>query len=325
MVGASDAGDVDGVNSFSGETDVAVADVVGVFEEDESHVFAFVAGVVDSVAAFFGGAEWFFGMSNDAVSDFNVVGSVLLHVFGIEECVFRTFASASIQGGDDEGVGHVVEEGIFDQNSNVLRGEFFDVAGSGFVVGFEVESRNAEAAEDAFANDGMVEATGGIDAVAKVVLKDAIFDQDISYGSASTSAGFDSVALALFNEAVAEDEFVAVGQEDGPVSASHMCAKELDVAALGKPEMVSDRTDQAAVFDAKVLLSFCLNPKPSGEIYFMLFTCWSEGRRVEIIDGEILNAAVVAEFEQGSVVGRFGCVDDIQICTFDGGKFEIVR
>ena len=243
VVGASDAGDVYGVNSFSGETDVAVADVVGVFEENESHVFAFAAGVVDSVTAFFGGAERFFGMSDDAVSDFDVVGGVLLHVFGVEECVFRTFASASIQGGDDEGVGHVVEEAIFDQNSHVLRGEFVNVASSGFVVGFEIESGNAEAAEDAFANDGMVEATGGIDAVAKVVLKDAIFDQDISYGSASTSAGFDSVALALFNEAVAEDEFVAVGQQDGPMSASHMCAGDLDVAALGKSEMVSNRTD----------------------------------------------------------------------------------
>ena len=297
MVGASDAGDVDGVNSFSGETDVAVADVVGVFEEDESHVFAFVAGVVDSVAAFFGVAEWFFGMSNDAVSDFNVVGSVLLHVFGIEECVFRTFASASIQGGDDEGVGHVVEEGIFDQNSNVLRGEFFDVASSGFVVGFEIESGNAEAAEDAFANDGVVKSAGGVDAVAKVVLKDAIFDQYVSDSSTSTAAGFDSVALALFDEAVAEDEFVAVGQEDGPMSASHMCAGDLNVAALGKPEMVSNRSSQAAVFDAKVLLSFRLNPKPSGEMDFMLFACWSEGRRIEIVDGEVLNAAVVSKFE----------------------------
>lgn len=171
----------------------------------------------------------------------------------------------------------------------------------------------------------MVESAGGVDTVAKVVLKDAIFDKDISDGTASTAAGFDAVALALFNETVAKNEFVAVGQEDGPVSASHMGAKELDVAALGQSEMVPDRPDQAAVFDAEVFLSFRLNPKSSGEVDFMLFACWSEGRRVEIIDGEILNAAVIAEFEQSSVVGGFGCVDDIQICTFDGGKFEVVR
>lgn len=140
MVGASNAGDMYGINSFSGESYVAVADVVGVFEKDESHVFAIDAGVVDTVAAFFGGAKWFFGMSDDTVSDFDVVGGVLLHVFGVEECVFRTFASASIQGGDDEGVRHVVKEAIFDPNSDVLRGEFVYVAGSGFVVGFEIES-----------------------------------------------------------------------------------------------------------------------------------------------------------------------------------------
>ena len=109
------------------------------------------------------------------------------------------------------------------------------------------------------------------------------------------------------------------------MSASHMCAGDLDVAALGKTEMVSNRSNQAAVFDAEVLLSFRLNPKSSGEIYFMLFACWAKGRSVEIIDGEILNAAIVAEFEQGSVVVGFGCIDDIQICTFDGGKFEVVR
>jgi len=168
-------------------------------------VFAIDAGVVDTVAAFFGGAKWFFGISDDTVSDLDVVGGVLLHVFGVEECVFRPFASASIQGGDDEGVGHVVEEAIFDPNSDVLRGEFVDVAGSGFVVGFEIESGNAEAAEDAFANDGVVEATSGVDTVAKVVLEDAFFYLYIPDGTACTAAGFDAVALALFNEATAED------------------------------------------------------------------------------------------------------------------------
>jgi len=68
-----------------------------------------------------------------------------------------------------------------------------------------------------------------------------------------------------------------------------------------------------------------LNPKPSGEINFMLFACWTQRWRIEIVDGEVLNAAVVAKFEQGSVVGGFDCIDDIQICTFDGGKFEVVR
>ena len=56
MVGAADATDVDGVNAFACEADVAVADIVGVFEKDESHVFTFVAGVVDSVATLSGSA-----------------------------------------------------------------------------------------------------------------------------------------------------------------------------------------------------------------------------------------------------------------------------
>ena len=114
MTGATDAADVHGHHPVAEDARVLVADVVGVLQQNHSHVFAFGGWIVDAVTALVRGAQRFLRMAEYAVVDVDVVRRIFLHVGGVQKFVARAFASTAVEGGDHQSIRHVMKETFLD-------------------------------------------------------------------------------------------------------------------------------------------------------------------------------------------------------------------